>query len=90
MTLSQEQPKEKEIVIKSLEPKLITSRRILSNAQNEIENLNLKIESNEQEYKTLQDKFNKEKSVVDKFTLGNDNFFQMLGMNNFFGEWHRL
>ena len=47
---------------------------------------NLKLESSQLETKFLQMKPIKEKFFVDKLTLGNDKFYQMLGMNKIYGD----
>ena len=72
--------------IRNLESKLTTSNDNLANVQNKIHNLQLMLESSQQETKSLHLKLIKGKYVVDKFTKGNEKFYQLLGMNKIFGD----
>ncbi|WP_274923156.1 hypothetical protein, partial [Streptomyces clavifer] len=72
--------------IRNVQSKLFTSNDNLAKAEKEIHKLQWLLESSQQESKSLQMKLKKGKHVIDKFTLGNDKFYQMLGMNKIFGN----
>ena len=72
--------------IGNLQSKLTTSNYNLANAEKEIHNIQLLPKPSQQETKYLHLKLIKGKHVVDKFTLVNDKFYQMLGVNKIFGN----
>ena len=65
---------------------MTTSNENLAQAKEKIHNLQSELESSQLETNSLQMKLMKGKFVVDKFTLGNDKFYQMLSMHKIYGD----